>query len=233
MSLKKMPFISSVKLASVDDSFIVPTTLYYDDRKPLAGREALERCPPPELTRAPRCCKNRMRYYLITGCRHSVANAYSRHVPCVDGPGLARRIFTMQAWSVQPCVDGPGLARRIFTMQAWSVQPCVRPLDAVHMTAGHNALRGSGPGQKPAFDNALAHVGCPDRRIDRLCITCCSPSQPSHRADVRRDLVTPPVRIAQAIRAILLASAIATTFVGRRANNAASQGRCLVPWILA
>ena len=24
--------------------------------------------------------------------------------------------------------------------------PCVRPVDAVHMTAGHNALRGSGPG---------------------------------------------------------------------------------------
>jgi hypothetical protein len=76
----------------------------------------------------------------------------------------------------------PELAREIFTSRCWSVQPCVRPLDAVHMTAGHNALRGSGPGQKPAFDNALAHVGCPDRRIDRLCITCCSPSQPSHHA---------------------------------------------------
>ena len=25
-------------------------------------------------------------------------------------------------------------------------------------------------------------VGCPDRRIDRLCIRCCSPSQPSHHA---------------------------------------------------
>src|SRR5690348_14558857 len=25
--------------------------------------------------------------------------------------------------------------------------------------------------------------------IDRLCITCCSPSQPSHHADGRRDLV--------------------------------------------
>jgi hypothetical protein len=25
------------------------------------------------------------------------------------------------------------------------VQPCVRPVCAVHMTAGHNALRGSGP----------------------------------------------------------------------------------------
>ena len=46
--------------------------------------------------------------------------------------------------------------------------------DAAHMTAGHNALRGSGPGQKPALDDALAQVGCPDLRIDRICITCCS-----------------------------------------------------------
>ena len=34
-------------------------------------------------------------------------------------------------------------------------------------------------------------------------------------------------------RAILLARAMAATFVGRRANNAASQSRCLVPWIFA
>jgi hypothetical protein len=33
-------------------------------------------------------------------------------------------------------------------------------LDAVHMTAGHNALRGSGPDQKHAFDsNAMAQEG--------------------------------------------------------------------------
>jgi hypothetical protein len=44
---------------------------------------------------------------------------------------------------------------------------------------------------------------------------------------------SPLTIIAQAMRAILLASAIAATFVGRRASNAASQGRCLVPWILA
>src|SRR3989440_5569274 len=90
----------------------------------------------------------------------------SRHgsfVPCVDGSELA-------------CVDGSELARTFLTPQAWSVQPCVRPVCAVHMTAGHNALRGSGPGQKPAFENAVAQVGCPDRRIDRLCITCCSSS---------------------------------------------------------
>jgi hypothetical protein len=35
--------------------------------------------------------------------------------------------------------------------------------------------------------------------------------------------------MAQAILAILLASAIAATLVGRRANNAVSQGRCPVP----
>jgi hypothetical protein len=39
--------------------------------------------------------------------------------------------------------------------------------------------------------------------------------------------------IAHAILAILLASGIAATFVGRRANNAVSHGRCLVPWSLA
>jgi hypothetical protein len=66
-----------------------------------------------------------------------------------------------------PCVDGSELARDIFTFaELVSVQPCVRPVCAVHMTAGHNALRGSGPGQKPAFDDALALMGCPDRRID-------------------------------------------------------------------
>src|SRR2546430_2334061 len=65
---------------------------------------------------------------------------------------------TLRDVSNVPCVDGSELAREIFTSQAWSVRPCVRPVDAVHMTAGHNALRGSGPGHKTAFDNALAYV---------------------------------------------------------------------------
>src|SRR6187200_2315129 len=62
--------------------------------------------------------------------------------------------------------------------------------------------------------------------------------------DARRDLVyaasatgslyrSALAIMAQTIRAILLASAMAATFVGRRASNAVSQGRCLVPWILA
>jgi len=37
----------------------------------------------------------------------------------------------------------------LHVLQHWSVQPCVRPFNAAHMTAGHNALRGSGPDQTP------------------------------------------------------------------------------------
>lgn len=33
-------------------------------------------------------------------------------------------------------------------LRRWSEEPCVRPSCAVLMTAGHNALRGSGPDQK-------------------------------------------------------------------------------------
>jgi hypothetical protein len=90
--------------------------------------------------------------------------------------GHCRRSESCHVWTA-PSWQGLSSRRR-----TWSVQPCVRPLSAVRMTAGHNALRGSGPGHKPAFKDALAQVGCPDRRIDRLCITCCSSSQPSHHA---------------------------------------------------
>jgi hypothetical protein len=89
-----------------------------------------------------------------------------------------------------PCVDGSGLASGIFTLRRWSERPCVRPVDAVHMTAGHNALRGSGPDQKHAFEDAMAHVGCPDRRIDRRCIKCCSPPNRYVTPDIQCNLVS-------------------------------------------
>jgi hypothetical protein len=87
--------------------------------------------------------------------------------------------------SISP--PAPGWQEFSSRKQQWSEQPCVRPVSAVHVTAGHNALRGSGPGQFHAFDNAVAQVGCPDRRIDRLCITCCSPFR-HVTPDARRDL---------------------------------------------
>ena len=113
------------------------------------------------------------------------------------------------------------------------------------MTAGHNALRGSGPGQNHAFDYAMA--------LERVVLIAGStgsalravrPPNLHITPDARRDLVyrasatgflyrSPLAIMAQAIRAILLASAMAATLVGRRPNNAVSQGRCPVPWILA
>ncbi len=78
---------------------------------------------------------------------------------CPLPPPLATRQRTSRDVSNVPCVDGSELARRIFTSQAWSVLPFVRPIDVVHMTAGHNALRGSGPGQNRAFDDAMAQIG--------------------------------------------------------------------------
>ena len=87
-----------------------------------------------------------------------------RTLDCSRGMSAMCHVWTAPSWQE--------LSSRL---QHWSVQPCVRPLSAAHRAAGHNALRGSGPGHKHAFDNAMAQVGCPDRRIDRLCITCCSP----------------------------------------------------------
>ncbi len=50
------------------------------------------------------------------------------------------------------CVDGSPLARVNLTfVQIGRVQSCVRPVDAVLMTAGPNAIRGSGPNHKRAL----------------------------------------------------------------------------------
>src|SRR5712671_5859403 len=55
-----------------------------------------------------------------------------------------------------------------------------------------------------------------------------------YRASATGSLYRSPLAImAQTIRAILLASAMAATLVDRRASKAVSHGRRLVPWILA
>ena len=92
-----------------------------------------------------------------------------------------------------PCVDGSELKGLSSRLQHWSVQPCVRPLDAAHMALAIMPSRIRSR-SKARIRDAMALVGCPDRRIDRLCITCCSSSQPSHHASCRRDLVMPPAR---------------------------------------
>lgn len=47
--MKRLPFIQSVRLATLDDSEVIPTTLYYEQARAYIGREAIERCRSPEL----------------------------------------------------------------------------------------------------------------------------------------------------------------------------------------
>ena len=129
-----------------------------------------------DLTRLP--CNTDLFNLLCAGCRLWVIRdrAISRQSRIMSAMRRKRPNFAAQQNDAMCHVwTAPGWQGFSSRMQHWSVQPCVRPLSAAHRAAGHNALRGSGPGQKHAFDNALAQVGCPDRRIDRLCITCCSP----------------------------------------------------------
>ncbi len=113
------------------------------------------------------------------------------------------------------------------------------------MAAGPNALRGSGPKQKRALLKACVDPSGLSRSPEQPYLHYVVMPSPIGVADLPASLLqaasgscgslyfSPLAIMAQAIRAILLASAIAATLVGRRANNAVSRGRCPVPWILA
>ena len=53
-----------------------------------------------------------------------------------------------------PCADGSRVGKDFLHLCRLVGAPMCSACCAVHMTAGHNALRGSGPDQYPAFDNA-------------------------------------------------------------------------------
>ena len=104
------------------------------------------------------------------------------------------------------------------------------------MAAGHNALRGSGPGQKPALEAPWRKWVVPVREptgVGVLQVLCSL----QHRARGSAPRVpidsyagsdarygSPRAIIAQAIRAILLASATAATFTDRRSISFTSHG---------
>jgi hypothetical protein len=129
-------------------------------------------------------------------------------------------------------------------LQIGRVRSRVRPVDAAGLAAGPNALRGSGPNRKHAFEYALTQAGSPDPRNDRICITSSCPRQlvlpelsagVCHAASDKFGSLyrSPRAMMAQAIRAILLASATAATLAGRRSINRASHGRFLAPCFCA
>ena len=73
-----------------------------------------------------------------------------------------------------------------------------------------------------------AHIPGGNQHVDQV------PVKSSHSIDALAQVGRSPLATsAHTIRAILLASAMAATLLGRRASNAVSHGRCVVPWILA
>ena len=110
------------------------------------------------------------------------------------------------------------------------------------MAAGPNALRGSGPNPSRAFDDAMTLAGspnprkrpylhyipsCPRQSSLKLFVFC--PSWTTAGSNLGSLNCSPRTIMAQAIRAILLASATAATLIGRRLMIRASQSRFFVP----
>ena len=113
------------------------------------------------------------------------------------------------------------------------------------MAAGPNALRGSGPKQKRALLKACVDPSGFSRSPERPYLHYVVMPSPIGIADLPANrphaasasfgslYLSPPTMIAQAILAILLASATAATLVGRRSINLASHGRLWVPCLRA
>ena len=125
------------------------------------------------------------------------------------------------------------------------VRSRVRPVGAAGMAAGPNALRGSGPKQNGALVKACVDPSGLSRSPERPYLHYIVMPSPIGTADLSAGVphaasnsfgslyLSPRTMMAQAIRAILLASATAATFVGRRSINRPSQGRFSVPCLRA
>jgi hypothetical protein len=125
------------------------------------------------------------------------------------------------------------------------VRSRVRPVDAAGVAAGPNALRGSGPKQKHALSSRCVDPSGLSRSPEQPYLHYAVMPSPIGVADLAAGLphaasdslgslyLSPRTMMAQAIRAILLASATAATLVGRRSINRASHGRLSVPCLRA
>ena len=73
--------------------------------------------------------------------------------------------FTLHVWTA-PCWQEFSETM----MQSGRVLSCVRPVDAVLLTAGPNAIRRIGSQSKLRAQSTWGEAGFPDPRFDRLCI---------------------------------------------------------------
>ena len=125
------------------------------------------------------------------------------------------------------------------------VRSRVRPVGAAGMAAGPNALRGSGPKQNGALRKWCVDPSGFSRSPERPYLHYVVMPSPIGVANLVAGLpqaasdnlgslyLSLRTMMAQAILAILLASATAATFVGRRSINRPSHGRFPVPCLRA
>ena len=126
------------------------------------------------------------------------------------------------------CVDGPGPASGEMALTVISVG-CSHVsglFDAAHMAAGPDAIRGPGPSQLRALEALPGFRVVPILGHDRCPISPFHPRDLSERgvacqaiAGARVLYVSPRAISAQAIRAILLATARETSRKGRRSSS--------------
>ena len=143
-----------------------------------------------------------------------------------------------------PCGRRPGKNFLTFC-SIGRVRSRVRPVSAAGMAAGPNALRGSGPKQTGALWKWCVDPNGFSRSPERPYLHYVVMPSPIGIADLSAGVCyaainsfgslyrSPRTMMAQAIRAILLASATAATIVGRRSINRPSQGRFSVPYFCA
>ena len=140
-------------------------------------------------------------------------------------------------------MDGSELARTFFTFAALVGAAMFRPLDAVHMTAGHNALRGSGPGQNLAFEMQWHEWVVLIAGSTGSALRAVRPPNLHITPDARRDLVMPqrdgiPVTLAPGHHrpghsGELIGERDGSDLGRPPRQQCREPGPMLVPWILA
>jgi hypothetical protein len=133
-------------------------------------------------------------------------------------------------------VNDARIARRIWRSAYGRVQVMCPASLCGTMTAGPDVVRGSGPNQSHGLFAHDPQAGCPNRRLDRFASRHHHPRNSMSRCAIAKLLQAaaasagarkyPPLAmIAQAMRAILLATATATSLAGFLASSFIIQGR--------
>ena len=104
----------------------------------------------------------------VSTLRAQIAAAGSCLTPCSVVPSVVDMSRRELGFGSGPCVDGFWLSTTSITFRRLSLSSHVFGLFLRRLAAGPYALRGSGPGQERAFENALARMGCPDHRVAGL-----------------------------------------------------------------